>query len=632
MPISAGAGSTAQPCSCRIERPHGLPGPGPLAAEGAGRRGAASAANPIPLACHGHFFRALCLGMEFRLASAAFIAVFATYLFLGGIGVTDRGNPYPRDAAYNLLARGLLSGHLYLDKEAPPALAQLKDPYDPAANRAFRDDPRYRLHDFSYFRGRLYLYFGMPPALFLFIPWHLVTGGWLTHWGAVVFLCSAGLLVNLSLVHAVRLRTYPGGPPWLMAVCTLILGLASYAPLLLARADMWEIPIAFSYFSVSIALRCLWEAFGDPGRSAKWIAFASAAIGAAFAARPTALPNAAILLIPFLSAETRRSLRAWAAASVPLAICGAGVGLYNAMRFGDPLDFGMRYQLAGVYVARLHAFSPSYVWTNLSFYLFQEVRWSSIFPFTHEPLVGPLRAHLPLNHGGVEHISGALLNAPILWAAAAVPAFIRLRHQGRRVLLLSVSVAWVALSSLVTLSFFFGACSRYQFEFVPELALLAAVGVIDIEAAAIARLRAVVRCAWILALAISTAFPVLYGIERCAADHNYSGIACLVYGDVGGAQHELQTARLLSPRNPLSRLGSGLLLVTEGKYPEAQAVLEALVRDFPEYAMAHFALGNVLAGEGRSDQAIAQYWSAYRLDPDDATIRAGLDSALAGKR
>src|ERR1700677_2438292 len=129
--------------------------------------------------------------MEFRLASLAFIAVFAAYLFLGGMGVTDRGNPNPRDAPYNLLARGLLSGHLYLDKEAPPFLAHLADPYDPMANRDARD-VRDRLNDLSYYRGRLYLYFGIAPALFVFVPWHLLTGGWLAHWIVVVVLCSAG--------------------------------------------------------------------------------------------------------------------------------------------------------------------------------------------------------------------------------------------------------------------------------------------------------------------------------------------------------------------------------------------------------------------------------------------------------
>ena len=570
--------------------------------------------------------------MQFRLASAAFVAVFATYLFLGGIGVTDRGNPHAGDAAYNLLARGLLSGHLYLDKEAPPILTRLSDPYDPKANRAVRDDPGYRLHDLSYYRGRLYLYFGVSPALLLFIPWHLLTGAWLAHWAAVVVLCTAGLLLNLSLAHAIKRTVLADSAPWLMAALTLILGLASYAPLLLARADMWEVPIAFNYACVSLALRCLWQALGDPGRPARWIAVASAAIGAALAARPTVLPSAAILLVPFAFRETRRNIWAWVAAVAPLAACGAGVGLYNDLRFANPFDFGMRHQLAGVYVARLHAFSPAYVWTNLRLYLFQEVRWSSVFPFAHEPALGPIRARLPLNHGGVEHISGALLNAPVLWAAAAVPAAIGILRRDARHVGICAAAAWVALGSLLMLSLFFGACSRYQFEFVPALALLASVGVIEVEGAPARWIRVAGRCVWVPALALSSAFTVLYGVERCAIDHNYSGLTCLAYGDVGGAEREFDAARLLSPRNPLSRLGSGLALEARGLYPQAQASIEALVRDFPDYAMGHFALGNVLAKEGRRDEAIGQYRSARRLDPDDAVIASGLDSALGGGR
>jgi len=572
--------------------------------------------------------------MEFRLASAAYIVVFATYLFLGGMGVTDRNNPFPRDAAYNLLARGLMSGHLYIDKEVPAVLSRLPDPFDPVANRTARLDPRYRLHDVSYYRGKLYLYFGAAPALLVFIPWHLLTGGWLPHWAAVVFLCSAGLLVNLSLVHAVKLRNFPEVGPWLMAICTLLLGLGSYAPLLVARGDMWEIPMAFSYLTVSIALRCLWEAHGNPGRAAKWIALASAALGAGFAARPTVLPNAAILLFPFFSRETRRDLWAWIGAAAPLALCGAGVALYNVLRFGDPLDFGLQHQLsAGREGAIIRNFSASFVWANLRLYLFQGVQWTSVFPFVHEPLLGPLRARLPLNHGGVEHISGALLNAPILWSALALLAFTRPGHTDRRFLLFAASAAWVALSSLATLAFFFGACSRYQFEFVPAAALLASLGVMEMERTRLTTpIRAIARCAWIPALVISSAFTVLYGIERCALDHNYSGIACLEYGDVSGARRELEIARFLSPRNPFSRLGTGLILAAQNKYPEAQSVFEALIRDFPDYAIAHFALGKVFAGEGRWDEAIAQFWVARRLDPYDGTIEAGLNSALAGKR
>jgi tetratricopeptide (TPR) repeat protein len=188
------------------------------------------------------------------------------------------------------------------------------------------------------------------------------------------------------------------------------------------------------------------------------------------------------------------------------------------------------------------------------------------------------------------------------------------------------------LSSLVFFLFFYFACARYQFEFVPALALLAALGILALEGGWSGGIRAAARCAWIPALALSSAFPVLYAIDRSAADHNISGITSLAYGDFPDADREFATARLLSPRNPLSRLGSGMMLSLQGRPGEAQAALEALTRDFPDYALAHFALGNVLAGERRGDEALAEYREAHRLDASDASIAAALDAALSRRK
>jgi tetratricopeptide (TPR) repeat protein len=563
--------------------------------------------------------------MEFRLASAAFIVVFATYLFLGGIGVTDRGNPYPKDAAYNRLARGFLSGHLYAEKEVPPGLGNLGDPYDPATNKEFRTNPAYRVQDFSYHNGRLYLYFGAAPALFLFIPWHLLTGAWLPHWVAVVLICTVGLLVNLFLARSIRVAVFPSCPRWMTAVSLLILGLGSYAPLLLARADTWEIPIAFGYLAQSIALRCLWEAFGKPGASAGWIALASAAFGAAFAARPTVLPNAAILLLPFITGGTRRSARAWAAAVVPLGLCGGAVALYNRQRFGNPFDFGQRYQLASEYVARLKLFSPSYLLTNLRLYLFQGVHWASSFPYASEPPDGAL----PANHGAVEHISGVLLNAPILWAGLGVLVFVRARRPEPRFSLIVCSAAWMALSSLLLMSFFFGTCSRYQFDFAPALALLAAVGVMASESVLLGFRHSLMRWLWGAALAFTAAFTVLYGIDRCVVDHDSYAIVCLSRGDLRDALHEVDIARSLSPGDSLSRLEAGVVLLTGGRVDAAASVFADLVRDHPDDAQAQFNLATALGELGQSPDAIAHFRAASRLAPENAAFRAALDVELA---
>jgi hypothetical protein len=389
---------------------------------------------------------------------------------------------------------------------------------------------------------------------------------------------------------------------------------------------VWEIPIAAGYLMVSVALRCLWEAMSDGERAARWIAAASAALGVAFASRPTTLPNAAMLLVPLLAGARPRA-RAWIAAVVPIGLCGAAVAAYNAVRFGSALDFGQHYQMASVYVERLRTFSAGYVRPNLWLYLLQPVRWAAPFPYAHEPPLSQIRGMLPPGHGGVEQISGLLLYAPVLWAALAVPAAVRSWGAGRRLALIAAAAAWVALSSLVLMSFFFGTCSRYQFEFAPALAVLACFGIVAIESRPRGAPRTVLRCAWAAALAFTCAFTALFGVDRCVSDHNRYGVARLAQRDLDGAQAEFNTASLLSPGNPFSRMGSCLVLEAEGRTQEARASLEGIVRDFPDDALSHFTLANLLMRTGRRQEALEHYRAALRLDPGDDAFATALAAA-----
>jgi tetratricopeptide (TPR) repeat protein len=235
------------------------------------------------------------------------------------------------------------------------------------------------------------------------------------------------------------------------------------------------------------------------------------------------------------------------------------------------------------------------------------------------------------DYGGAQQISGALLNAPILWAALAIPLLARRRRWDRRFGLLALSAAWVAVSSLGVLSLFFGAVARYQFEYVPALALLAAFGVFTLEGAA-GGARWALRCAWIPALLFSAAFTVLYGINRVVTDHATSGLIYLASRDYAGAQHEFDVARMLAPRNPGSRVGEGAILLFRGRLGEAQAALEGVTRDSPDDALGHYFLGAVYSGEGRKADAVAEFEAAHRLDPGNPGINKGLASALAPGR
>ena len=67
--------------------------------------------------------------------------------------------PNAADQYYNSLVRGFRAGHLSLQKEVPRGLAELADPYNLPANT------HYGVLDLSYYKGKLYFYFGVTPAV-----------------------------------------------------------------------------------------------------------------------------------------------------------------------------------------------------------------------------------------------------------------------------------------------------------------------------------------------------------------------------------------------------------------------------------------------------------------------------------
>jgi tetratricopeptide (TPR) repeat protein len=267
-------------------------------------------------------------------------------------------------------------------------------------------------------------------------------------------------------------------------------------------------------------------------------------------------------------------------------------------------------------------FSAGYVVTNLRLYLFQGVQWSAVFPFAHEPPDGAL----PAAHGKIEHISGVLLNAPILWAGLAAPFLAGAARGGRRFALIAGAAAWVAASSLGLMALFFGTCSRYQSEFTPCLALLAAFGLLGIGRG---RIRSGAAAIAALALAFSCAFTVLYAIDRAVVDHTSFGRELLLEGNYAGADKELGAAQFLSPGYSIARLERGLLLYVSRRPEEARLEFAGLVRDYPGYAAAHLDLATVLGAEGKFTEAAGEYRETLRLEPENERAKTGLDAALA---
>ncbi|MGA2139064.1 MAG: tetratricopeptide repeat protein [Verrucomicrobiia bacterium] len=570
------------------------------------------------------------------LLAAVCALVIGVYAYMAQSGVLELLSPNAAGTYYNLLVQGFRAGHLSLKKEVPPWFSRLADPYDPAAHLPYQD-PLYRMRDLSYYKGRFYLYFGVTPVLILFWPYVALTGQYLFDRQAVMIFCTAGFLASVGLLRALWRRYFAGVSGGVVAACALALGLATGVPVLLARADVYEVAISCGYMLTMLSLAAIWRALHEPERRCRWLVAASVAYGLAVGARPSLLFGSVILLVPVAQAwrEQRpeclpRStwLSGLLAATVPILLIGLGLMFYNARRFDSPFQFGMRYSLTNQRLGALQFFSLRYLWFNLRVYFLEPARWSARFPFVHEIAMPPM----PRDHGG-DRPFGILTNIPLVWLALAVP-LARWNRPGPAGTILRWFVTAVALLfgiCALTLAFFINAAFRYEVDFLPALLWLAVVGIFGLERALAGRpaWRWKVRWGWGLLLGFSVAFSVLASVENYAPADCTRGDALARAGRVPEAIQFFEKALRLKPDFAEAHCNLGIALERVGRTQEAMEHFEQAVKINPDYVGPHYNLGLALLRLGRVQEAIGHWKEALRIRPDFAEAHCNLGIALA---
>jgi Flp pilus assembly protein TadD len=600
-----------------------------------------------------------------NLLGAVCVLVLAAYGFAARSGPLETAGGSAAKSYYNLLVEGFRSGRLSVAREAPAPLVLLPDPYDPAANVRWREAAE-PLHDLSYYRGKLYLYFGIAPALLLFWPWAVLTGHYLLHrWAAAIF-CSIAFLTAVALLRSVQRAYFSAARAGVLAAAALALGFVTGVPLLLVRVDVYEVAIACGAMGVFLSLAAVWRSLHRPAAAAGWLAVAGLAYGFAVASRPSLLPGAAMLLVPVFweRGAGTPGWKRWLGVLLPLVLVAGGLMIYNERRFGRLLEFGQRYQLASSRQDTARLFSPDYLWFNFRVYFLQPLRWSGHFPF-----VGSMAALTPpAGHAPPEDPFGALVSLPVLWLALAAPLAWRGRAPEERRPLRGfvTAVALLFGGCALFLGLFYWNASRYEVELLPALMLLAAVGALALErhfSERPAALRALGAGAGILLL-YSVVFSFLASWARYAKAQSDLGGLYLDTGRPGEAITVLEravrwqadpAAARVRLGNALSRQGrptdalrqyaevlrrdpndfearanAAIALAQAGRFEEAAAQYRQLVALRPDYAGAYRGLGFALARLGRGSEAIEAYAEGLRREPEDAEMRGNLANALAG--
>ena len=513
---------------------------------------------------------------------------------------------------YNLLVQGFRAGQLNLKKEVPPKLAQLADPYTPSPLRPIG------VMDLSYYRGKLYLYFGVTPAVVLFWPYVALTGHYLFYRQAVTIFCAVGFLASMGILVGLWRRYFAEVSVAVVAAGVLALGLATFIPSLLAQCEVWEVPISCGYMLTMVALGGIWCALQETERGWRSLAAASVAYGLAVGARPNLLFGAVILLVPVIQAwpERRRFWRLLVAATGPIMLIGFGLMLYNVRRFDDPFEFGNHYQLTGHSQIHEQLFTLRYFWSHLRAYFFETAQWSGRLPFVH--------------HAG--DAFGVLTTIPLAWLALAVP----LAWRGR-----AGPAGSVLRGFVIAVALLFGMCAltlalccwvnlRYEVDFLPALVLLAVIGVLSVERALACQplWRRVARWGYGLLLAFSVAFALFASVEGCAEADNDLGIQFQGAGQVPEAIRHYEQALRLDPDFADAHINLGIALMQTGRIQEAIGHYEQALRIKPDSSKGHNELGIALARLGGLPEAISHWEQALRIKPAYFEVHNNLGTAL----
>lgn len=425
------------------------------------------------------------------------IIVFSSYFFLSkNFFHTDNFYPLkifdsyvPCGNYYNILADRLKKGILYIDDDS--IMTDLKTPDIHRHYRKFLFQKKLiPFLDTSYYKGKVYLYYGLTPVILFYLPFNTVKGYFLTDKFLVLILSCAILLLSFLLLRILLLSS----PIFQSSILPIFyLGFCSLLPFLVIRSYIYEVAISTAmtlllcsfvvfYFylnCLSVIPECLYRgsrsfslSFPFFQSSAHLIFLMSLFLSLAVGARPHY-----VLFIPvFFTAvclmnyhhtkNVKFVIKQAVIFLVPCIVIGAILALYNYLRFDSIFEFGWKYQLNDL---RQYAYYPTLkdFFIGLRNNLFCMPGYDSNTFFA-----------LAKTHGhriGNEGIIGVLWAQPIIIFLLYLPYFLKKSYKQNKSIFTVVSVMICVIIINMIVTSFIGMINRYLFEYLLLMIILSIV-------------------------------------------------------------------------------------------------------------------------------------------------------------
>lgn len=268
---------------------------------------------------------------------------------------------------YELMAESLLKGHLYLDLPESTILNEMENPYDPQARKdlnagVYWDGNAYRSYwDHAYYNGHFYMYFGVVPAIIVFLPYRIITGTPLTSYHATQLFTVLIIIGLFVLFDLIREKLCPMMSHFVFMALGSAFSLVSVwyfstTPTLYCTAI--SSAVAMMVWSFYFYLSVFWRNL-SPLKTNLFLVLAALLGALAFGCRPpVALSNFSMVFILFYI--VKKNPKNIIPIAFPYLIIGIFLMLYNYARFDNPFEFGQAYQLT---ISDLTSYS---LFTNVS--------------------------------------------------------------------------------------------------------------------------------------------------------------------------------------------------------------------------------------------------------------------------
>lgn len=388
---------------------------------------------------------------------------------------------------YNAQADAFLDGRLSLGT-APRGLVDLDDPFDPLQNAAFRQNG---LHDLSLYEGRIYSYFGVTPVVTFVLPARALGLGRPTPELTVLAFALLGTFAWVAALLRAVDWLWPDANDFLTMLGVLTIEFGIGVATLIRWAGNYSVPIAAGYCFLGLALLFLLRAATLERWRTLHIGLGSASLGLAVGARPNLVMAAVVLLCAAVVIVRRdpRSVgaqRNWpvAAAATPFVAVMIALGSYNFARFGNPVEFGISYQMSVDNMTSYAHFTLPNLMKGLWYYGLRPPDIDIGWPPVRLPDVAP--SDLAFIRGGdywLEPVSGLFVLLPFvgLGSAGLIALWVISVGDRRRA---SLAVGFAAVGLLLaafTSSYLHMATFRYTVDFAPFFVLAATLGWVGIH-------------------------------------------------------------------------------------------------------------------------------------------------------